>query len=122
MRQRAVFLDLNGTLVMPIKPHSLSELALIENAGQAIARISQSGFLCPVVTVQSRINKGVFSLEEFQLWFSNLASALGGCGASIQEPYVCPHRFSEPCECKSPQLSFINRLLPTLELIFNDPS
>ena len=102
MRQRAVFLDLNGTLVMPIKPHSLSELTLIEHAEQAIARISQAGFLCPVVTVQSRISKGVFSLEEFQLWFSNFACTLGVRGASILGPYVCPHRFGEPCACKKP--------------------
>ena len=102
MRRRAVFLDLNGTIVMPIKPRSLSELTLIENAGQAIARLSRAGFLCPVVTVQSRINKGVFSQEDFQQWFSNFALELRVCGAEVLGPYVCPHRFREPCQCKKP--------------------
>lgn len=102
MRRRAVFLDLNGTLVLPIKPRSLSELTLIENAWQAIARLSRAGLLCPVVTVQSGINKGVFSLEEFQQWFSEFARDLRNCGAEIVGPYVCPHRFREPCECKKP--------------------
>jgi len=102
MRQRAVFLDLNGTLVMPIKPNSLSELTLIEHAEQAIAHISHAGFLCPVVTVQSRINKGIFSMGEFQLWFTNFARDLTSRGAFILGPYVCPHRFKEPCECKKP--------------------
>ena len=100
--RRAVFLDLNGTLVLPIKPQNLSELTLIENAGQAIARLSQAGLLCPVVTVQSRINKGVFSLKDFQQWFSNFARDLRICGAEILGPYVCPHRFREPCLCKKP--------------------
>jgi D-glycero-D-manno-heptose 1,7-bisphosphate phosphatase len=102
MRRRAVFLDLNGTLVLPIKPESLSQLILIENAGQAIARLSRAGLLCPVVTVQSRINKGIFSFEDFQEWFSNFARDLGNCGAEILGPYVCPHRFREPCQCKKP--------------------
>jgi D-glycero-D-manno-heptose 1,7-bisphosphate phosphatase len=99
---RAAFLDLNGTLVLPIKPQSLNELMLIEDAGSEIARLSRAGFLCPVVTGQSRIAKGFFSLEEFQSWFSNFARHLSGCGAYVVGPYVCPHRFNEPCECKKP--------------------
>jgi D-glycero-D-manno-heptose 1,7-bisphosphate phosphatase len=102
MKRRAVFLDLNGTLVLPIKPASLSELVLIENAGQAIVRLTQAGLLCPVVTVQSRINKGVFSLEDFQQWFSNFAHELGTLGAKVVGPFVCPHRYAEHCQCKKP--------------------
>jgi D-glycero-D-manno-heptose 1,7-bisphosphate phosphatase len=99
-RQRAVFLDLNGTLVLPIKPQSLKELMLIEDAGLEIARLSGAGFLCPVITVQSKINKGIFSLEEFLHWFDSFASNLRIGGAHLLGPYVCPHRFNEPCECK----------------------
>lgn len=109
MRRRAVFLDLNGTLVLPLKPQGLSELALIENADRAIARVSAAGFLCPVVTVQSRINKGVFSLDEFQQWFSIFACNLGSCGAYVLGPYVCPHRYREPCECKEPSTFLYER-------------
>ena len=102
MKRRAVFLDLNGTLVLPIKPESLSELILIEGAAQAIARLSQAGLLCPVVTVQSRISKGLFSLDDFGQWFSDFARDLSNVGAQIVGPYVCPHRYREPCECKKP--------------------
>ena len=102
MKRRAVFLDLNGTLVLPVKPKNLSELSLIGGADKAIARLSAAGFICPIVTVQSRINKGVFSLDEFQQWFSNFAHGLGSRGAYILGPYVCPHRYREPCECKKP--------------------
>jgi D-glycero-D-manno-heptose 1,7-bisphosphate phosphatase len=102
MKRRAVFLDLNGTLVLPIKPDSLNDLKLIEGAGQAIARLSRAGFLCLVVTIQSRIAKGLFSVEEFHRWFSDFAAGLRTCGAEIAGPYVCPHRFREPCTCKKP--------------------
>jgi len=102
MGQRAVFLDLNGTLVLPVKPCSLSELTLIEGADKAIARLSRAGFLCPIVTVQSRIAKGTFSMEEFHQWFHNFATRLRSGGAEIVGPYVCPHGFDEPCACKKP--------------------
>jgi D-glycero-D-manno-heptose 1,7-bisphosphate phosphatase len=109
MRSRAVFLDLNGTLVLPIKPHSLGELTLIEDAERQVARLSAAGFRCPVVTVQSRINKGVFTLDEFLEWFTRFAHRLRSAGAHVLGPYVCPHRFKEPCECKKPS-TFLYRL------------
>ncbi len=67
---RAVFLDLNGTLVLPIKVENLGELTLVSGGGEAVARLCQAGFICPVVTVQSGIAKGVFSELEFVNWFN----------------------------------------------------
>ncbi len=109
MKQRAAYLDLNGTLVLPIKPDSLNDLTLIEGVGQAIARLSRAGFLCPVVTIQSRIAKGLFSMEEFHRWFLDFSAGLRTCGAEIVGPYVCPHRFSEPCACKKPKTLLYER-------------
>jgi D-glycero-D-manno-heptose 1,7-bisphosphate phosphatase len=99
---RAVFFDLNGTLVSPIKVDRLSELRMVDGAAAAVARLSAAGFVCPVVTVQGRIAKGFFSLEEFQGWFTMLADRFREHGAEIVGPYVCPHRFREPCHCKKP--------------------
>jgi D-glycero-D-manno-heptose 1,7-bisphosphate phosphatase len=109
MNQRAVFLDLNGTLVLPIKPDSLNDLTLIDGVSQAIARLSRAGFVCPVVTIQSRIAKGLFSLDEFYRWFAEFSARLCSCGAEIVGPYVCPHRFSEPCACKKPSTLLYER-------------
>ncbi len=109
MKQRAVFLDLNGTLVLPIKPDSLNDLTLIDGVSQAIARLSRAGFVCPVVTIQSRIAKGLFSMEEFHRWFDDFSAGLRACGAEIVGPYVCPHRFSEPCACKKPSTLLYER-------------
>lgn len=99
---RGVFLDLAGTLVQPLKPERLDESKLIPGVPEAIARLSSAGFVCPVVTVQSRIAKGLWSLSEFEKWFASLAAELQLQGANIVGPYVCPHRFAEPCLCKKP--------------------
>jgi histidinol-phosphate phosphatase family protein len=103
MSRKAVFLDLNGTLVLPIQVEKPGELRLIPGAGEAVARLSAAGYLCPVVTVQSRISKRFFTIDEFLCRFHELSAELSEEGAILLGPYVCPHRFSEPCSCKKPQ-------------------
>jgi histidinol phosphatase-like enzyme len=102
MNRKAVFLDLNGTLVLPMKQESLADLYPIPGAIAAVARLSDAGFVCPVITVQSRIAKGLFTAAEFLDWFQNFATTASHQGAELQGPYVSPHRFIEPCDCKKP--------------------
>ena len=104
MNRKAVFLDLNGTLVLPMKQERLADLYPIPGAVEAVARLTHAGFVCPVVTVQSRIAKGLFSADEFRRWFVGFADALRREGAEVAGPYVCPHRYVEPCACKKPNL------------------
>jgi D-glycero-D-manno-heptose 1,7-bisphosphate phosphatase len=109
MTHRAVFLDLNGTLVEPLKPERLDELAVIPGVVEAVSRLSAAGFICPVVTVQSRIAKGLFSAAEFEAWFAKFAADLRLRGARVVGPYVCPHRFIESCACKKPNTLLYER-------------
>lgn len=97
-----VFLDLNGTLVQPVVVDRLSDHSIIAGAPAAIARLNRNGLRTPVVTIQSRIAKGTFSLEEFMEWFEGVAKVFAREGANLEGPYVCPHRFAEPCPCKKP--------------------
>ena len=105
----AVFLDLNGTLVLPMKQESLAELRLIDGTERAIARLCEHGFICPVVTIQARIAKGLFSEPQFRQWFVTFAAGLSRSGARVLGPYVCPHRFTEPCACKKPNTVLYER-------------
>ena len=95
----AVFLDLNGTLVLPVKQESLSELRIIPGADLAIARLIEEKLICPVITIQSGIEKGRFTEQEFRNWFSGFFKNLK---LDLKGPYVCPHTFAEDCICKKP--------------------
>jgi D-glycero-D-manno-heptose 1,7-bisphosphate phosphatase len=94
---------------MPLKPERLDDLTLIPGVADAVARLSAAGFVCPVVTVQSRIAKGLFSMADFQTWFATFAARLEKQGALVVGPYVCPHRFAEPCPCKKPNILLYER-------------
>jgi D-glycero-D-manno-heptose 1,7-bisphosphate phosphatase len=93
---------------------------LIPGAAEAIAKLTAAGFICPVVTVQSRIAKGLFSMAEFQTWFAIFAAGLEAKGALVVGPYVCPHRFAEPCPCKKPNVLLYERAASEHQLTATD--
>jgi D-glycero-D-manno-heptose 1,7-bisphosphate phosphatase len=85
-----------------LKPERLDPITLISGVAEAIAHLASAGFVCPVVTIQSRIAKGLWSLSDFEKWFASFAAELQLQGAIVVGPYVCPHRFAKPCLCKKP--------------------
>jgi histidinol-phosphate phosphatase family protein len=115
-----VFLDLNRTLVEPLKQERLNELTLIPGVAVAVARLTAAGFVCPVITVQSLIAKGLFSMADFQSWFAGFAADLEAQGARVIGPYVCPHRYGEPCPCKKPNVLLYERAASEHQLMATD--
>jgi histidinol-phosphate phosphatase family protein len=99
-KRRAVFLDLNGTLVLPIRAQHPRDYQPILHASDAVAHLCKAGFACPVVTVQNRVEKGFYTETEFLEWFGRFRAAFAEHGAFLLGPYLCPHRFSTPCACK----------------------
>jgi D-glycero-D-manno-heptose 1,7-bisphosphate phosphatase len=114
MNRKAVFLDLNGTLVLPLKQERPDDLSPIPGAITAVARLTHAGFACPVITVQSRIAKGLFTATDFLNWFANFVLVARQQGAVLQGPYVCPHRYAEPCPCKKPNPLLYERAIADL--------
>src|SRR5687767_6388781 len=102
MSHKAVFLDLNGTLVMPVQVTSPAEYKMIAGSIEAVALLNQSGFLCPIITVQSRIEKGVYSESAFLDWFKTLQDKFQAQNATLLGPYVCPHSSRSHCSCHKP--------------------
>ena len=100
---RAVFLDLNGTLVTPLLPASPDEYRLLPGALDALRTFKAAGLLCPVVTVQSRIEKGFYSENAFLVWFERFRKDLERNRAEVLGPYLCPHRRTTPCQCAKPK-------------------
>jgi D-glycero-D-manno-heptose 1,7-bisphosphate phosphatase len=115
-----VFLDLNGTLVLPLKQERLADLYPIPGAIEAVARLVSAGFVCPVITVQSRIAKGFFTATAFLDWFHDFATSARHQGAELQGPYVCPHRYVERCECKKPNTLLYEQAIRDLDISVTD--
>jgi D-glycero-D-manno-heptose 1,7-bisphosphate phosphatase len=114
---RAIFLDLNGTIVLPMKQETLEEMFLIPGADKAIRRLLAAGFACPVVTIQSRIEKGLFTEQAFHAWFADFFRKYE---PDVRGPCVCPHRYNQPCPCKKPSPLLYKQAARDLNLELSD--
>lgn len=114
-KQRAVFLDrdgtintLNGFVTRPEDFH------LIPGAARAIKAINNSPYLAIVVTNQPVIARGECTPEELELIHEKMESDLGREGAFLDALYFCPHHpdrgfpgerpeYKIDCECRKPK-------------------
>ena len=99
----AVFLDRDGTIIEDA--HYLSrpeQVKLIEGAADAIARINAVLVPAIVVTNQSGIARGVFSVEDHDRVTAHLNKMLDEKGARIDANYYCPHGPEDGCDCRKP--------------------
>lgn len=99
----AVFLDRDGTIIHDA--HYLSrpdQVRLIDGAAEAIARINTAMIPVIVVTNQSGIGRGFFTLDDYAAVAKRLDLLLEGRGAHIDATYFCPHAPEDKCECRKP--------------------
>lgn len=101
--RKAVFLDLNGTLVLPVKADTPSEYREIDGSVEAVRLLNEAGFICPVITVQSGITKGRYSEVDFRQWYAEMQAVWAVFGAELGDVYVCPHSGNAGCECHKPK-------------------
>jgi histidinol-phosphate phosphatase family protein len=106
----AVFLDRDGTIIEDA--HYLSDpdrVRLIPGAAEAIARINAA--LIPVIVVsnQSGIGRGLYTVEDLSLVTKRLDELLAVHGAKIDASYHCPHAPDAQCECRKPGLDLFRR-------------
>ena len=99
----AVFLDRDGTIIEDA--HYLSrpeQVKLIYGAAEAIARINALLIPVIVVTNQSGIARGFFTVEDYEQVMQHLNALLAEHGAHIDASYYCPHPPEAGCECRKP--------------------
>lgn len=107
MSNRAVFLDRDGTIVEdPGFLHEPGKVKLLPGAGEAIRRLNEHGYLVVVVTNQSGIARGRYTVADYSAVQRRLVELLETHGAHLDGAYFCPHhpQLTGPCECRKPGL------------------
>jgi D-glycero-D-manno-heptose 1,7-bisphosphate phosphatase len=106
--KRAVFLDRDGTINEEKEYlHRVEDFAFIPGAPQAIRRLREAGFLVIVVTNQSGVARGYFSVDAVHRLHRHLQEELAKSGAAVDGFYLCPHHpregvgeFRIDCSCR----------------------
>lgn len=104
-RIASVFLDRDGTVI--VDKHYLSDPAgveLLPGAAQGLRRLAAAGTTLYLVTNQSGIGRGFFSVEEYHACDAALVRILGESGVHLAGSAFCPHAPEEECICRKPDI------------------
>ncbi|HEY3813135.1 MAG TPA: HAD family hydrolase [Caulobacteraceae bacterium] len=125
MKARAAFLDRDGVLIVDKGyPHRPEDLVFIDGAAAAVRRLRHAGFKIVVVTNQSGVARGLFTLAEMDAFHTLMRETLAAAGADIDAIYACPYlpdapvaEFSHPDHPdRKPNPGMILRAIADLDL------
>ena len=105
MSQAAAFLDRDGTIIRDT--HFIgnpADVELLPDAAGAVRRLNERGMPVIVVTNQSGIGRGYFTMDDYEAVRARLDDLLAAYNAWIDATYMCPHNpdTDGECECRKP--------------------
>jgi D-glycero-D-manno-heptose 1,7-bisphosphate phosphatase len=105
---RAVFLDRDGTIIEERNYLSrIEQVAIYPGAGAALARLQTAGFKLFVVTNQSGVGRGYFTLADVEKVHDYLLGELGREGLRFDKLYIAPEAPSMPSRGRKPSPQFL---------------
>ena len=118
-RQRAIFLDRDGTINIKNGLISRAEqFKFLPNAVEAVRKINGSGYLAIVITNQPAVARGLCSIEDIEEIHRKMHTLLGQKGAFLDAVCYCPHHpdkgypeenpaYKIPCHCRKPDIGLL---------------
>lgn len=122
MSRPAAFLDRDGTIVQ--EAHYLADpdaVVLVPGAADAIRSLQDAGFAVVIVTNQSGIAKGMYTLSDYRAVAARLDELLAAHRVAVDGTYFCPHHpAAVPCSCRKPDTGMYEAAALELGLDFED--
>jgi histidinol-phosphate phosphatase family protein len=128
VKQRAVFLDRDGTLNEEVDGVCRPEdLRLIEGAAEAVYLLNRQGVRTVLVTNQPVVAKGFCTERDVRAVHNKLESLLGASHAFLDRIYFCPHHPEKGfpgerpelkirCDCRKPGIGMIHQAQADLNI------
>jgi heptosyltransferase-2 len=112
-----VFLDRDGTLNYdPGYLKIAADLKLLAGVGPALARLKRAGAKLVVVTNQSGVGRGIFTLKDLEAIHARLEGLLEQEDVALDAIYFCPHHPDDGCRCRKPNVGMVERAASELHL------
>jgi D-glycero-D-manno-heptose 1,7-bisphosphate phosphatase len=124
---RAVFIDKDGTLVEDV-PYNVdpARIRITEGAIEGLKLLKAEGFLLILISNQSGVARGYFSLDELGGVRHKINEMLEAEGVSFDAMYFCPHHpqgviseFAIHCNCRKPEPGMILKAAHDFDIVLS---
>jgi D-glycero-D-manno-heptose 1,7-bisphosphate phosphatase len=107
-RHKALFLDRDGVLIeyIPYLSHP-HQVKIPTGAGETLKKWQDAGYLLIVITNQSGIARGYFTINDVEAVHSKIREEYKRFNVQFQDIYICPHHPSDNCKCRKPSPTMI---------------
>jgi D-glycero-D-manno-heptose 1,7-bisphosphate phosphatase len=106
--QRAVFLDRDGTLIAEKNYlHRPEDVEIFPGTAQALKKLSAAGFKLLIITNQSGIGRGYFTLADAENVNQHLCREFARDGVPFEKIYVAPEAPDQPSRGRKPSPQFL---------------
>src|SRR3954465_11351803 len=108
MANKAVFMDRDGTLIEDRDYLSRPEdMVIFPGVPDALRRLAKAGFKLIVVTNQSGVGRGYFTLADVENVHRHLIDELGSKGVHLEKIYVAPEAPDQASRGRKPSPQFL---------------
>jgi D-glycero-D-manno-heptose 1,7-bisphosphate phosphatase len=105
---RAVFLDRDGTIIEDKDYlHRPDQVVVYPGVPAALKRLQDAGFKLIIVTNQSGVGRGYFTLEDVHGVHEHLCAKLARDGVRIDKIYIAPEHPNAPSPGRKPSPQFL---------------
>jgi D-glycero-D-manno-heptose 1,7-bisphosphate phosphatase len=102
----AIFIDRDGTIMQDADYCSdPKQVRVFRRVPEVLARLKSKGFKLIIITNQSGIGRGFFSVEQYRAVDAEILRQLGT--DLIDATYFCPHTPEQGCDCRKPSPGMI---------------
>ena len=115
MASKVIFLDRDGVLnVDHGYVHKIEDWEFCAGAIEAIRALREAGYFIAVVTNQSGVARGMFSLEDLHRLYEFVQQQLRQAGAAVDAIVYCPHAPEDNCPCRKPRTGMAQQIEKTI--------
>ena len=101
--KKALFLDRDGVVINYIPYLSRPEQVQIpEGAGKALQYWKNRDYLLILITNQSGVGRGRFTLEDVESVHERVRQIYQPFGVEFDDIFLCPHHPDDNCQCRKP--------------------
>lgn len=124
MKQKALFLDRDGTInVEKEYLYKIEDFEFTQGAVEALRAAQKAGYKLIVITNQSGIARGYYTLRDFEKLNHWMLEQLASQGVLIDKVYFCPHlpdapvpEYRKDCDCRKPRTGLFDLAIREFDL------